>query len=524
MERAQQDRVGGAREGGEVVVEGVAVGERLLDVAEVDRGELQVVVGGGAGDRGHGLAAAEVAEHGVYGVVAPQGVHAGVEIRVGEPGVWAGGDAAKVAGDRGPRCREGLVGRGTKGEEGGGRGGGGDARAEHAVEGDDLRVVVEQVGALAVGEGHERVTGVAADAEEAAAAVCEGRGEQVVAGLVADEKAGGRGGQGLIDERGLAGAGEQQRCPVRVFRVPPEQDTVAAIDWRDEVLRAESVPEHERPRYLLILGDFMQVSLALQQILVHGCFVGRLAFTDEAAYSAYADKVLTWERTSRALYYTAQDGTSAISAGYRNLMQPCAEMTERWRIAGKLELAEPAITLAYADEGPGSLIAAAGAREASVLLSLSYGLGAPRRGWKSLEQQRRTQGALCLGLDGDPLSAETLGSAAFLPGGVWLMVACFGVGTPADSAYLPWLQALAERGGEGKLAGEVLRSLPRGINCSARRIRGQGVSRGHPQGGVDVDAQERSAGIFIVGRSGGASAVDAGAGAGRGARDAECDD
>lgn len=257
----------------------------------------------------------------------------------------------------------------------------------------------------------------------------------------------------------------EQGSKPRVFRVPAGQDAVAAIRWRDEVLRAESVPEHERPRYLLILGDLTQVSLELQQTLAHGCFVGRLGFADEAAYSAYAEKVLTWERTARelprALYYTAQDGTSAISAGYRHLVQPCAEMADRWRLAGKLELAEPAITLAYSDDGPAGLIAAAGSREASVLLSLSHGLGAPRRGWRSVEQQRRTQGALCLGLDGDPLSAETLGSSAFLPGGIWLMIACFGAGTPADSAYLPWLQALAQRGGEGQAAGEVLRSLPR---------------------------------------------------------------
>ncbi|MBK9757946.1 MAG: hypothetical protein IPO88_31420 [Nannocystis sp.] len=264
---------------------------------------------------------------------------------------------------------------------------------------------------------------------------------------------------GLIEHR----RAEQGTKP-RIYRVPPGQDSAAAIRWRDEVLRAERVPEHERPRYLLLLGELTQVSLELQQTLAHGCFVGRLALDDEAAYGAYADKVIGWERSARelprALYYTAQDGTAAISAGYRHLIQPCVEMAERWRGAGKLELAE-AVTVPYADDGPGALIEAAGSREASVLLSLSHGLGAPRRGWRSAEQQRRTQGALCLGLDGEPLSAESLGSAPFLPGGVWLMIACFGAGTPGDSAYLPWLQALAASGGEGRAAAEVLRSLPR---------------------------------------------------------------
>jgi hypothetical protein len=71
------------------------------------------------------------------------------------------------------------------------------------------------------------------------------------------------------------------------------------------------------------------------------------------------------------------------------------------------------------------------------------------------------QGALCLGLDAAPLDAAALGTEAFLPGGVWFMVACFGGGTPATSAYHPWLRTLADQGGDMQAAREVLRSLPR---------------------------------------------------------------
>ena len=92
---------------------------------------------------------------------------------------------------------------------------------------------------------------------------------------------------GLIEHR----QAEQGTRP-RIYRVPPGQDSAAAIRWRDEVLRAERVPEHERPRYLLLLGELTQVSLELQQTLAHGCFVGRLALDDAAAYGAYADKVI----------------------------------------------------------------------------------------------------------------------------------------------------------------------------------------------------------------------------------------
>ncbi len=47
----------------------------------------------------------------------------------------------------------------------------------------------------------------------------------------------------------------EQGTRPRIYRVPPGQDSAAAIRWRDEVLRAERVPEHERPRYLLLLGE-----------------------------------------------------------------------------------------------------------------------------------------------------------------------------------------------------------------------------------------------------------------------------
>jgi hypothetical protein len=250
----------------------------------------------------------------------------------------------------------------------------------------------------------------------------------------------------------------------KIFRAPPGLDVAGAMRWRDRTIRAESLPERERPRYLMILGDLTEVSLELQHILAHGAFVGRLALADEAAHAAYADKIIACEKAvhelPRMLAYTVQDGTSATSAGYRHLVKPCMELAERGRADGTLELAET-VTVPHEDDGPDALLAEAAASEAGVLLSLSHGLGAPRAGWASAELQRRTQGALCLGLDSDPLTAETLARRPFLPGGVWLMVACFGAGTPATSAYEPWLAALAARGGDAGAVREVLRSLPR---------------------------------------------------------------
>jgi hypothetical protein len=48
----------------------------------------------------------------------------------------------------------------------------------------------------------------------------------------------------------------------------------------------------------------------------------------------------------------------------------------------------------------------------------------------------------------------------FLPGGVWLCVACFGAGTPQESAYSAWLSLLAKGGASGGALESVLESLP----------------------------------------------------------------
>lgn len=101
------------------------------------------------------------------------------------------------------------------------------------------------------------------------------------------------------------------------------------------------------------------------------------------------------------------------------------------------------------------LLRAAGEAEHAVLMSLGHGLGAPRKGWGSADEQRARQGTLFLGVD--ELGADALRTAPFLPGGAWLSVACFSAGTPATSAFHPWLAA----NGGVKGMPDVLRSLPK---------------------------------------------------------------
>jgi len=248
-----------------------------------------------------------------------------------------------------------------------------------------------------------------------------------------------------------------------IFRVPPDMDTTTALRWKNEVLRGESLSEDIRPRYLLILGDLDRVSVELQHVLAHGSYVGRLHCPTLAGYRAYAEKVVARERDEvagapRALYYTVQDGTGAVVTGHQQLVAPCIRMTREWSETGRLDL-DALHEIPFSDWGPDDMLTEAGVAQPSVMLSLSHGLGAPRQGWRSPEQQRALQGALSMG-DAGPLTADTVRESPFLPGGVWLPVACFAAGTPKASAFHSWLALLAERGGDLRRAQEVLRSLP----------------------------------------------------------------
>src|SRR5262249_16723433 len=102
---------------------------------------------------------------------------------------------------------------------------------------------------------------------------------------------------------------QAQRAPQRIYRVPSSMSAMEPIRWKDSVYWEEQVPDHELPRYLVLLGDLDEVSLPLQQVLASDLFVGRLAFREEAGYVAYADKLLRWEQTpspetqARALFF-----------------------------------------------------------------------------------------------------------------------------------------------------------------------------------------------------------------------------
>jgi hypothetical protein len=253
-----------------------------------------------------------------------------------------------------------------------------------------------------------------------------------------------------------------QDAEVPVYRVPPDMTAARAAAWIDRKL-VDNAMHDAIPGYLLVLGRPDQVSFELQQVLAAAFHVGRLGFDADAGYAAYVDKLLRSERApargpARAVYFTVRDGTPATELGRRLLMQPCIADAEQQRGAGRFA-ADP--IAAIEDDDPARaadrlIEAAAGP---GVVFSCSHGEGAPRDGWGSPERRRARQGALCLG-GGHTLEAEVLAKAPFVPGGVWLMFACFGAGTPAHSAYHHWLARLAAAGEHDADLAPVLASLP----------------------------------------------------------------
>jgi hypothetical protein len=259
----------------------------------------------------------------------------------------------------------------------------------------------------------------------------------------------------------------EQRAPVRRYRVPAGMDAEAAVAWRDTTYLSEKVPQAERPKYLLLLGDLHQLSIELQHVLAHGAYVGRLHVAkpsgapDLEGYAAYAEKVRAFETGAATrpqpdvVLYAGADGSSATEYGRQLLVEPCGRLVEeQWKPT------RPGLGLqVLTKQGAGlqALLDAAAQARSGVMLSMSHGVGLAS-GTVPVERQWALQGALDLG-PGQLLTRDLLRATPFLPGGMWFCLACFGAATPRDSMFHPWLALLAQQGQEVALEA-VLRCLP----------------------------------------------------------------
>ncbi|MBK7760707.1 MAG: hypothetical protein IPI35_30740 [Deltaproteobacteria bacterium] len=259
---------------------------------------------------------------------------------------------------------------------------------------------------------------------------------------------------------------EQQGAEVKVYRLPPKMSAEQAIQWKRDQFNTRATFGLEVPAYQLLLGDLDELPLSVQQALCIDGYTGRLAFDQDDHYRAYAEKVLRWEDRPAAvespdsLYFTVHDKTAATRAGYRELMRPGLAMAKEYRDRGKYpaeRLEEHGDTII---PSPEELLRLVKRDHPTVLFSVSHGDGPPRGGWMSPEEQRHGQGAMSFGRDGK-IRAEDVPDGAFLPGGVWFMLACYGAGTPEQSAYAHWLKNLQAAGQFRGQVEPVLAGIPR---------------------------------------------------------------
>jgi hypothetical protein len=241
---------------------------------------------------------------------------------------------------------------------------------------------------------------------------------------------------------------QRQGSAAPVYRVPARGKPMSiaeACAWRRRVY--DDGASLDPARYQLILGDLGQVPFSIQQVQSTDGYVGRLCFADDAGYAAYADKVLRAEASSptaagRIVAHAAHDGSRAMEMGLTSLVEPGLALLQQSIDAGRC-LAGGIV--AYTERNkPGLdvLLSRVASPDPCAFLTLSHGLGG---GFKTAEEQRATQGAMAFGAV-DTITAERVAKGPFMPGGLWLMFACFGAGTPSDSAYQPWLDALRTLG------------------------------------------------------------------------------
>ena len=242
------------------------------------------------------------------------------------------------------------------------------------------------------------------------------------------------------------------------LRTPDGAAEWSKVHYDDRKKAAEDVP-----LYQLILGDFGQVPLAIQQHQGLAGRVGRLHFDDAQGYEAYVAKLLRLEKApqktpGRVVVHTAHDGSGALRAGHAGLIEPLLELMnaeqERGRSAAGSIAVGGGVPL---DTDLNGFFERTEKGDAGVLFTMSHGLGGPRTGWKKEADRRARQGAMVFGST-DFVTGDDLAARPFMAGGVWFMFACYSAGTPDVSAYHHWLERLAAL---GKIKGgaDVLASL-----------------------------------------------------------------
>lgn len=243
---------------------------------------------------------------------------------------------------------------------------------------------------------------------------------------------------------------EQGGQSIYQVRLPANINNEQARQFRAERIRENA------PRYWLVLGDFSDISLETTNALATHYFVGRLGLSKDDDYRAYVEKIVRWEDTpttaaqGQTILCSVRDGAPATALAQRSLMRPLEDICVSERALDRFGTSNIFHRHPTSLSDLSSLFQTS---EPSVLFSASHGAGPPRCGYASAMEQRRLSGSLCIGRD--ILTGDDIGERPFLPGGIWFYFACYGAGTPARSAFIPWLHDLVHQGSLSSDAAEI---------------------------------------------------------------------
>jgi hypothetical protein len=173
-------------------------------------------------------------------------------------------------------------------------------------------------------------------------------------------------------------------------------------------------------------------------------FVGRLAFSHGDEYRAYVKKIIDYETTApkakqcKALVYSVHRTDrqkKAIEDAEQKLIIPLVTLSIERHEKGKIPVKFEWTNATEIAEKEKMLDIMGSAPVPTLFLSVSHGNGAePER---PEAEKQSVQGALVFD-NRVLLTAEDAKSGPFLRGGFWFLFACFGAGTPKQSACHHW--------------------------------------------------------------------------------------
>lgn len=205
-----------------------------------------------------------------------------------------------------------------------------------------------------------------------------------------------------------------------------------------------NMPQEVRPYYLLLLGDFPEVSMEAQYLLQSFSGLGRLALDRPEDYRAYAEKVIAAEKQEApgALFYIATDSDDVNQLNYQELVEPLAKHPDLVEATGVLARGRASKAR--------SLELLRGAPPGSIAFLTAHGheyLSPPQGDPDTiLAEQRLWQGApvmddFCGEVAGGEglLGAVDAAEGSFLPGGVLILDCCYSAGTVQQDTQPEWL-------------------------------------------------------------------------------------